>query len=101
MPLYMQWRVWQPAYRHLEELEGYRRGMEPVWRIVEMQLTRNAWLAGDAFSMADIPMGIMAHWWYSFPIEHFELPHVRKWYGRLLERPAFQKSVVAPLAHAD
>lgn len=101
MPLYMQWRVWKPSYRHLEELEGHRQGMEPIWRIVEEQLAHNMWLAGEAFSMADIPMGIMAHWWYSFPIEHFDLPHVRSWYQRLLERPAFQKSVVAPLAHVD
>ena len=101
MPLYMQWRVWKPDYRHLEELERLRRGMEPVWRIVDDHLARNRWLAGDAFSMADIPMGIMAHWWYSFPIDHFELKHMREWHARLLERPAFQKTVVEPLADAD
>ncbi|MDX2156547.1 MAG: glutathione S-transferase family protein [Hyphomicrobiaceae bacterium] len=101
MPLYMQWRVWKPAYRHLEELERLRRAMEPVWRIVESHLSSNRWLAGDSFSMADIPMGIMAHWWYSFPIDHFELPHMGAWHARLLERPAFRKTVVQPLAHAD
>ena len=59
MPLYMQWRVWKPAYRHLEELERFRRGMQPIWRIVEDQLASQQWLAGETFSMADIPMGIM------------------------------------------
>jgi glutathione S-transferase len=101
MPLYVQWRVWKPAYRHLDELERARRAMEPIWRVVETQLETRSWLAGDAFSMADIPMGIMAHWWYSFPIEHFELPHLAGWHRRLLRRPAFQRSVVQPLAHAD
>ena len=53
------------------------------------------------FSMGDIPMGIMAHWWYSFPIDHGDLPRMADWYQRLLQRPAFQKSVVQPLDHAD
>jgi glutathione S-transferase len=101
MPLYMQWRVWKPDYRHLEELERLRRGMEPMWRIVENQLEKNAWLAGDTFTMADIPMGIMAHWWYSFPIDHFDLPQMSVWHQRLLERPSFQKAVAVPYAHAE
>lgn len=101
MPLYLQWCVWKPAYRHLEELERYRRSMESHWRLIEAQLANQPWLAGDEFSIGDIPMGIMAHWWYSFPIDHFELPHTKAWYDRLLARPAFQKTVVGPLTHAD
>ncbi|MGD9805682.1 MAG: glutathione S-transferase family protein [Hyphomicrobiaceae bacterium] len=101
MPLYMQWRVWKPSYRHLAELEQLRRGMEPIWRTVENQLKSHAWLAGPSFSMADMPMGIMVHWWYSFPIDHFDLPHMAAWHKRLLERPAFQKAVVKPYAHVE
>jgi glutathione S-transferase len=96
MPLYLQWRVWKPAYRHLEELERFRRGMEPVWKIVDNQLKNHPWLAGGSFTMADIPMGIMAHWWYSFPIDHFDFPHMSAWHNRLLERDAFQKAVAKP-----
>jgi glutathione S-transferase len=96
MPLYLQWRVWKPAYRHLEELERFRRGMEPVWKIVDNQLKSHPWLAGGSFTMADIPMGIMAHWWYSFPIDHFDFPHMSAWHNRLLERDAFQKAVAKP-----
>ena len=100
MPLYTQWRVWKPAYRHLEELERFRKGMEPIWRIIENHLQSREWLAGDQFSMADIPMGIMAHWWYSFPIDHFDLPRMRDWHTRIVQRPAFQKSVAQPYDHA-
>ena len=101
MPLYMQWRVWKPGYRHLEELERYRRGMEPYWRIVDNHLKDRPWLAGQDFSIGDIAMGIMAHWWYSFPVDHFDLPRMKDWHSRLLQRPAFRKSVVAPYDHAD
>jgi glutathione S-transferase len=75
--------------------------MEPMWRIVENQLEKSASLAGDTFTMADIPMGIMAHWWYSFPIDHFDLPQMSVWHQRLLERPSFQKAVAVPYAHAE
>jgi len=97
MPLYMQWEVWKPAYRHLEELERLRLGMEAKWRIVEGQLAGRDFLAGDRFTIADVAMGIMAHWWYRFPIDHFELPAMRAWHARLLDRPAFQANVVQPM----
>jgi glutathione S-transferase len=74
--------------------------MEPMWRIVENQLEKNTWLAGDTFTMADIPMGIMAHWWYSFPIDHSTC--LRCQFGiSVLERPSFQKAVAVPYAHAE
>lgn len=101
MPLYMQWEVWQPSYRHLDELETLRRGMEKYWRIVEDHLADGrAYLTGDAFTIGDIAMGIMAHWWYRFPIDHFDLPRLKAWHDRLLTRPMFQTHVVEPLAHA-
>jgi glutathione S-transferase len=101
MLLYVQWRVWKPAYRHLEELERYRRGMEPIWRIVDNHLRDRPYLAGQSFSMGDIAMGIMAHWWYTFPIDHFSLPHMRDWHARLLQRDAFQKTVVQHYGEID
>ena len=100
MPLYLQWRIWKPEYRHLEEMERMRRGMEPIWRIIENHLEGRPYLAGETFSMADIPMGIMAHWWYSFPIDHFDLPRMADWHRRLLQRSAFQTAVAKPYDHA-
>ena len=101
MPLYVQWEVWKPAYRHMEELERLRRGMEGTWRIVDDHLSDGRpYLAGASYTIGDIAMGIMAHWWYRFPIEHFDLPHMRAWHDRVVARPAFQEYVVTPLAEA-
>ena len=55
---------------------------------------RRDFVAGDEFSLGDIPTGIMAHWWYSMPIDHGELPNIKAWYARLCERPAFQQQVL-------
>ena len=101
MPLYVQWEVWKPAYRHLDELERLRRGLEGTWRIVEDHLADGRpYLTGETYGMGDIAMGIMAHWWYRFPIDHFDLPRLRAWHDRVVARPAFQEFVVAPLAEA-
>src|SRR5690606_1492855 len=88
--LHHSWKiVTEPLHRHLDELETARKGLAGTWAILENALADRPYLAGDAFSMADIPAGIMAHWWYDMPIDHMHLPNIRAWYERLLQRPAF------------
>lgn len=99
MSLYVQWMVWKPEFRHLDELEGLRRRMLDTWAIVENALADRPYLCGDTFCMGDIPLGIMAHWWFGFPIPHGDLPHLRRWYDRVAARPAFQRHVATPSGH--
>ncbi|MBM3491723.1 MAG: hypothetical protein FJX68_15015 [Alphaproteobacteria bacterium] len=66
--------------------------------MVKTTLSHRPYLAGAGFSMADIPVGIMAHWWYRLPIERFEMPGLEAWYRRLAGRPAFQEHVAAAMA---
>lgn len=100
LPLYGQWAVWKPEYRHLAELEDLRRSMLGIWRIVDDHLADRAYVAGDAFTMGDIPIGIMAHWWYLFPIDHGSMANLKAWHDRLCERPAFQTRVAQAYSQA-
>lgn len=50
-----------------------------------------AYVAGAAFSLADVVIGLSAHRWRSTPIEHAPLPAVADWMERLARRPAFKK----------
>lgn len=70
-----------------------------AWRIVEEHLakTKRAYLAGAEFSIGDIPLGIWAYRWFNMPIERPDLPHLKAWYGRLCERPAYRTHVMIPL----
>jgi glutathione S-transferase len=70
--------------------------MEPV----EAALAKRAYLAGDAFTIGDIPVGINAYRWFLLDIERPPSPAVEAWVERLKARPAFQKTVVPP-AHAN
>ncbi len=64
-------------------------------RIVDAQLGKTRFLAGDAFSMGDIPLALMAHrYLFLFP-DHPALPNVERWYASLSTRKAFQDHVAA------
>lgn len=62
------------------------------------RLSDRPFVGGDAFSMADIPVGASAYRWYALDIVHPHLPHLRRWYDALTERPAFRKNVMLPLS---
>jgi glutathione S-transferase len=95
LPLNHSWIIVEnPMHRHLDELEEKRKAMLPVWMILERHLSDRDYVAGSGFSMGDIPVGIMAHWWYRMPIDHLDLPNIEAWYKRLCDRPAFQREVL-------
>lgn len=50
----------------------------------------NAFLCGDAFTAADVVIGLSIHRWLSTPIDRPRLDHVTRYYARLCERPGFQ-----------
>ena len=46
-------------------------------------------VAGDRFSLADIPIGLSVHRWVQTPMDHAEAPAVMDYYARLKLRAAF------------
>jgi glutathione S-transferase len=60
--------------------------------ILETQLARTrAYATGAAFTLADIVLGLSVHRWLVAPIERPELPAIRDYHARLLERTGFQR----------
>ncbi|QGP78412.1 glutathione S-transferase family protein [Sphingobium sp. CAP-1] len=66
-------------------------------QILDRTLAARPWLSGVAFGVADVPMGVYAHTYFTIDMARPDLPHVRAWYGRLRERPAYARSVMIPL----
>ena len=72
---------------------------ERCMRILEEVLGARDWLAGDAFTVADIPAGAFVHRWLHLPqIELPKLPAVVRYRERLLERPGYRKHVAVALS---
>jgi glutathione S-transferase len=61
--------------------------------IMDDQLAKTAFLAGDTLTYADIAAGVAMFRWSTMPIERQPHPNVERWHGRLRERPAFREMV--------
>ena len=61
---------------------------EPLLHLLDAQLQHRAYIAGDPFTMADIPLGCDIHRWFGLPQPRPALPHLERWYATLLARPA-------------
>lgn len=49
-----------------------------------------AYVAGEAFTLADIVLGLAVHRWLHSPIDREDWPAINAYYARLKQRPAFQ-----------
>lgn len=65
--------------------------------IADQALASQPFLSGQAPGMGDIPLGCFAYAWFEMPIERPEMRHLRAWYERLRERPAYQAAVMTAL----
>jgi glutathione S-transferase len=67
--------------------------------LLDAHLAKEPFVAGDAFTMGDIPVGAVAHRWLeTVGIERPALTAVHAWRDRLAERPPFQRHVMLPLS---
>jgi glutathione S-transferase len=57
------------------------------------QLGKTQFLAGDAFSYGDIPVGIMAYRFVQLVRERPAMPNLDRWYAAISSRPAFKEQV--------
>jgi len=69
-----------------------------VWARLDQKLEGKLYVAGQHFTMGDIPVGCFVHRWFALPIERPELKNVKAWYERLKARPAYVKYVMPPLS---
>jgi glutathione S-transferase len=67
-------------------------------RILDARLSDRTFLAGDHFSMGDIPAAATVHRWYELDIHHPEMANLRRWYELIRQRRPFQEVVMTPLS---
>lgn len=104
-----QWMDWQcahlaPAIRSLvvlvikprrtkptaEEIEAARQEIIPLLRLVDRELEKRDHMAGNAFTIADIPMAISFNIWKIMEPEWAGFPALEAWYSRINRRDAFK-----------
>jgi len=98
--LFWGWIRTAPEKRDLAALEAARPATAALWQRLDAHLANRAYVAGDSFTMGDIPVGCMCHRWLTLPFKRDDLPalpHLQAWYERLLQRPAYKKHVAVEL----
>jgi glutathione S-transferase len=88
----------EPDKRDMKLVEESRKKTAENLKLVEAHLAGHPYVAGSAFTMGDIPMGVALHRWFLLPIERPEYPRTAAYYQRLKQRPAFAAHCGAPLS---
>jgi glutathione S-transferase len=97
-PLFIQLIRTQPEKRDAFVISrGEERSFAAV-RILDAWLSSRRFVAGDSFSMGDIPAAATVHRWYALDIHHPELPNVRRWYELMKRRRPFEEVVMTSLS---
>ncbi|GEP56418.1 glutathione S-transferase family protein [Reyranella soli] len=81
-----------PAFNDPRDIEASKKQWSRMMEILDSQLARTgAHVAGAAFTLADIPIGLSVNRWFMTPFERPAFAHVGAYYERLSARPAFLK----------
>jgi glutathione S-transferase len=86
-----------PEKRDAGAIESALREVAGAWSMLDAALVRSPYVAGPDFTLADIALGPHVHRWMSFSVAKPELPALRAWYDRLLERPAYRDHCAGPV----
>ena len=78
-----------------EGLAAATAGAIRLWAMLDAHLATRAFVGGAAPSMADFSFGNAIHRWYKFPVERPEFKHLRAWYDRCCERPAYRQHIAS------
>jgi glutathione S-transferase len=84
-----------PEKRDHAHIEASRRRTTAAMHILNTQLGKTRYLAGDNFSMGDIPPGCMTYRFRRLVPDWSGLENLERWYLSLEQRPAFQEHVLA------
>jgi glutathione S-transferase len=86
-----------PEQRDMSAVQAAVVECTKLLTIADQALAEQPYLSGSSLGMGDIPLGCFAYAWFEMNIERPELPHLRSWYERLMQRPAYQAAVATPL----
>lgn len=80
-----------PAHQDAAAVAASVRDWNASMTLLDAQLARTGrHVAGEAFTLADVVIGLTTHRWYATPIERPALPAVADYYAHLQARPSFK-----------
>lgn len=96
-PLFWGWVRLKENERDPIALEQNRLQMIKNFEMLNQRLKITKFVAGDYFTLADIPLALIAYRWFNIPIERTDFEHINRWYLEVCNRPGFKKYCSSPL----
>jgi len=84
-----------PEKRDPAAIDAARVKTTAAMKILDAQLGKTAYVAGNAFSMGDLPVGCVAYRFRRLAPERPVLNNFERWYASLEQRAAFKEHVLA------
>ena len=84
-----------PEKRDTAAIAAAQSKTTEAMKILDAQLGRTGFVAGDDFTMGDIPVGVMTYRYWQLVPERPQLPHLQVWYAALQKRAPFRNMVEA------
>lgn len=82
------------------DMDAVARGIaacREVWGILDGHLKDRKFVAGEHFTIGDIPVGVHAFRWFTLVEDRPAMPSLEAWYARLQDRPAYREHCMNPL----
>ena len=79
--------------RDLAAIKASQEKTTAAMQIMDAQLAKTKFLAGDAFSYGDIPVGVMCYRYRQLVPDRPATPSLDRWYETIAKRKAFQDHV--------
>ncbi|PWT72129.1 MAG: glutathione S-transferase [Proteobacteria bacterium] len=86
-----------PDQRDSKAIEESQLQTAEILAYLDAHLKNRTYVAGDGFTIGDIPMGCAIWRWMSLPIERPVMPNLQRWFDGLRERPAYKSVVMLPV----
>ena len=88
-----------PEKRDMAAIKAGSEKTVAAMQILDAQLGKTKFVAGDAFSYGDIPVGVMCYRYVQLVPDRPATPNLDRWYAAISSRPAFKEQVaVVPLS---
>jgi GST-like protein len=71
----------------------YTNEAKRLYGVIDTQLSRHAWLAGDQYTIADIATFPWLRSWQNQGVELDDYPNLKRWFNAIAERPAVKRGV--------
>jgi glutathione S-transferase len=84
-----------PEKRNHAAIEESKKKTTAAVAMMDAQLGKTAYLAGDAFSYGDIPVGIIAYRFRQLVPDRPPLKNFERWYSAIAARQAFKDHIAA------